>query len=162
MKTTTSKTSVSAKVKKLAPNLARGFPRSPRATLGGYVLAGRAVDKCRADLAGTIGDYHFDCPLDNMFLGFAGLKGSDLRDFLATGADDKAVAQWIEQHAQKRPRVEIIKWNNDLRYKRISELPDKFQEFMEDYIPKNVPAALIPRLVYFFDIYDAEEKRIKA
>src|SRR2546426_11566391 len=38
------------KVKLLACDLRNGkeFPRSPRETLGGYVLAARAVDKCRA------------------------------------------------------------------------------------------------------------------
>lgn len=146
-------------VKKLAPDLTKGFPRSPHAMLAGYILAGRALDKCRATLAGTEGEYHFDCPLDNMFLGFAGLKGSDLKDFVATGADDEGVAKWIEKHATKRPRIEIIKWNNDLRYKRLSEMPDQLQEFMEDYIPKNVPGAVIHHIRYFFDIFDAEEKR---
>jgi len=125
------------------------------------VLAARAVDKGRAELAGTIGEYHFDCAMDNLFLGFAGLKGADLRDFLATGADDEAVTKWIGEHAKKRPQIEIIKWNNDLRYKRLSEMPDKMQEYMEEYIPQNVPETLIPRLVYLFDIYDAEEKRMK-
>ncbi len=153
--------SVSEKVKKLAPDLTHAFPRSPRAMIGGYVLTARCIDKGRAELAGTAGEYHFDCPLDNIFLGFAGLKGSDLRDLLATGADDEEVGKWIEAHATKRPRLEVIKWNNDLRYKRISETPDGMQEFMEDYIPKNVPASAIPRLVYFFDIFDAEEKRFK-
>jgi hypothetical protein len=40
------------KVKLLACDLRHGkeFPRSPRATLGGYVLAARALDKCRAVL----------------------------------------------------------------------------------------------------------------
>ena len=127
--------------------------------LGGYVLAGRAVDKCRAELNKTIGEYHFDCPLDNIFLGFAEIKGSDLRDFVATGADDAAIGQWIEKNAKKRERIEIIKWNNSWRYKRISELPDGMQEFMEDYIPKNVPPEVIHHVRYFFDIFDAEEKR---
>jgi len=38
------------KVKLLARDLRDGkqFPRSPRTTLGGYVVAARAVDKCRA------------------------------------------------------------------------------------------------------------------
>jgi hypothetical protein len=155
-------TTVNENVKKLAPDLTRGFPRSPHALIGGYVLAARCLDKCRAVLAGTAGEYHFDCPLDNMFLGFAGIKGSDLRDFVATGADDNAVGEWITAHATKRPKVEIVKWNNDLRYKRISELPDQLQEFFEDYIPANVPASVIHHLRYFFDIYDLEEKRIKA
>jgi hypothetical protein len=146
-------------VKKLALDLTKSYPGSPHAMLGGYVLAKRCVDKCRAELAGTVGDYHFDCPLDNFFLGFAGIKGADLKEFVATGADDKGVSAWITEHATKRERIEIIKWNNGWRYKRISELPDGLQEFMEDYIPQNVPPALIHHLRYFFDIYDAEEKR---
>lgn len=151
---------INQNVKKLALDLTKNFPASPHAMVAGYVLAKRALDKCRAELAGTAGEYHFDCPLDNMFLGFAGIKGSDLKDFVATGADDLAVAKWIEEHATKRPRIEIIKWNNDLRYKRVSELPDGLQEFMEDYIPANVPPHLIRHLRYFFDIYDLEEKRM--
>ena len=146
-------------VKKLAPNLTKNFPRSPHAMLGGYILAGRALDKCRADLAGTLGDYHYDCPLDNIFLGFAGLKGSALKKFVATGADDEAVGEWITKNAKKRPRIKIIKWNNEWRYKRMPELPDGMQEFMEDYIPKYVPAKVIHHVRYFFDIFDAEEGR---
>ena len=150
---------INEKVKKLALDLTKHPPGSPHGMLGGYVLAKRCVDKSRADLAGTIGEYHADCPLDNMFLGFAEIKGTDLRDFVATGADDEAVGKWITEHAKKRERIEIIKWNNGLRYKRISELPDQLQEYMEDYIPKNVPREVIHHVRYFFDIYDAEEKR---
>ena len=148
-------------VKKLAPDLAKGFPGSPHAMLAGYVLAKRCVDKGRAELAGTIGEYHFDCPLDNIFLGFTGIKGSDLRDFLATGADDVAVAKWIEKHATKRPRIEVIKWSNEWRYKRISEIPDGLQEFLEDYIPQVIPHETIRHIRFFFDVYDIEEKRWK-
>jgi hypothetical protein len=148
-------------VKKLAPDLTKDYPASPHHMLAGYVLAQRAVDKCRAELAGTAGEYHFDCPLDNMFLGFAEIKGSDLKEFLATGADNDATAKWITEHAKKRERIEIIKWNNELRYKRLSELPDKLQEFMEDYIPQNVGVEVVRHIRYFFDIYDCEEKRWK-
>jgi hypothetical protein len=155
----TSNDSIHPTVKKLAPDLTKGFPSSPHAMLGGYIIARRAVDKCRAGLAGTIGEYHDDCPLDNIFLGFAGIKFADLKELLATGADDEAVGKWIEEHATKRPRIEIIKWNNDWRYKRMSETPDQMQEFMEDYIPKNVPGTVIHHIRYLFDVFDAEEKR---
>ena len=48
------------KVKLLGRDLRDGkqFPRSPRQTLAGYVLAARAVDKCRAVLVGWEGEYH--------------------------------------------------------------------------------------------------------
>jgi len=146
-------------VKKLAPDLTKGFPHSPHAMLGGYILAKRALDKCRAELVGKAGEYHFDCPLDKMFFDFAGLKGSAFKKIVATGADDEAVGKWIVKNAKKRPRIKVIKWNNEWRYKRISETKDGMQEFMEDYIPKNVPLPLIHHIRYFFDIFDAEEKR---
>jgi len=148
-------------LKILAKDLSHEFPRSPRETLGGYVLAGRTLDKCRATLVGTNGEYHFDCPLDNFFFSFAEIAADEFKAFVATGASDEEVAQWVEEKAKKRPRIEIIKWNNDWRYKRISEMPDGIQEYMEDYIPQFVPERLRHHVDYFFDIYDAEEKRME-
>jgi hypothetical protein len=148
------------KLEVLAKDLSKDFPRSPRETLAGYVLAGRTLDKCRATLAGTAGEYHFDCPLDNFFFSFAEMTSEEFKAFVATGASDEEVAKWIEEKAKKRPRIEIIIWNNDLRYRRLSEMPDGIQEFMEDYIPQFVPPHLRHHVDYFFDIYDAEEKRM--
>lgn len=146
------------KLKLLAKDLAREFPRSPREMLAGYVIAARAVDKCRSVLAGTGGDYHSGCPVDDIFLKFAEISYDAFRDFVGTGATDDEIAAWIEKNAKPRPRVEVIRWNNDLRGKRLCELPDGLQEYLEDYIPKFVPRN---RPVYvFFDVYDLEEQRI--
>jgi hypothetical protein len=87
-------------------------------------------------------------------------SADQFKDCVAAGASDEEVAKWIERTAKTRPRIEIIKWNDDWRYKRLSETPDAIQEFMEDYIPQFVPAHLRHHIDYFFDIYDAEEKRI--
>ena len=149
-------------VRDLARDLSKVYPRSPRETLGGYVIAARTLDKCRATLAGTAGEYHFDCPLDNFFFTFAGICADDFKNFVATGASDEDVAKWIEGKAKQGSRVEIIRWNNEWRYKRLSEMPDAIQEFMEDYIPIFVPARMRHHVDYFFDIYDAEERRIIA
>ncbi len=146
------------KLKLLAKDLTREFPRSPREMLGGYVIAARAVDKCRAVLAGTAADYHSGCPVDDMFLSFAEIPYEAFRKVVATGATDDEMAAWIEKTAKQRPRIEIIRWNNDLRGKRLCELPDGVQEYLEDYIPQFVPRN---RPVYvFFDVYDLEEERI--
>ena len=146
------------KLKLLARDLTKDYPRSPRDTFAGYVLAARAVDKCRAVLAGTGGEYHSGCPVDAMFLDFTEIAYDKFREFVATGATDAEIAAWITKTAKARPQLEIIKWNNSLRDKRISEMPDKIQEYYEDYIPKFIPRN---RPVYvFFDIYDIEEERI--
>jgi hypothetical protein len=151
----------SHKIASLAKDLTKDYPRSPRDLLAGYIIAARTLDKCRAFLNNSLGDYHFDCPLDNMFFDFVAITSVQFKDYVSTGAEDEEIAAWIVQHAQPRERIEIIRWNNDLRYKRLSELPDRIQEFMEDYIPQFVPAHLRHHIDYFFDIYDAEEKRME-
>jgi hypothetical protein len=146
------------KLKLQAKDLTRDFPRSPREMIAGYVVAARAVDKCRSVLAGTAGEYHSGCPLDMMWLDFAGISYEAFREFVATGATDDEIAEWIGKSATKRERIEIIRWNNDLRGKRLGELTDGLQEYMEDYVKQFIPRN---RPVYaFFDIYDLEEQRI--
>jgi hypothetical protein len=149
---------VSDKLKTLAKDLTKEYPRSPRETIGGYVLAARMLDKCRATLNGTNGEYHFDCPLDNMLLGFAGLNAEEFKAFVATGASDAEVGEWIQKHAKQTERLEVVKWNNQNRYTTIKELPDNLQLFMEDYIAEVVPAGKV--VYHWFDVYDIEEKRI--
>ncbi len=141
-----------------ALDLSKEYPRSPRELLGGYVIAGRTLDKCRAVIAGTNHDYHFDCPLDNFFLSFTEIKVEDFKAFVATGATDKEVADWIEEHARKRQQREIIQWNNTMRDKRLSEMPIELQEFLETYIPEFIAAGKVVRV--WFDVYDIEEGRL--
>jgi Domain of unknown function (DUF5069) len=134
------------------------FPRSPRETLAGYVIAARALDKCRAVLVGWQGEYHSNCPVDQRWLKFAEIDYDDFKAFVASGATDEQVAAWIGKHAKKRPRIEIIAWNNKERDLRLSDLPLEIQEYMEDYIAKFIPRN---RVVYhWFDVYDIEEERL--
>ncbi len=142
----------------LAKDLTKTFPRSPRETFAGYVLAGRMLDKCRAVLAGTAGEYHFDCPLDNIFLDFAEIQADAFQAVVASGATDAEVEEWISKNAKPRPRIEIIRWNNEWRGKRLCELPDGLQEFLEDYVPGVIPKNR--PIVFFFDVFDVEEARL--
>lgn len=149
-----------AAVKDIAKDLAQEFPRSPRELLGGYVIAARTLDKCRAVLNHSQGEYKFNCPLDQRFFEFTRIHAEEFKKIVGSGATDEEMDAWITQHAMARPRIEIIKWNNQLRGMRIGELPDDAQEFLEDYIPQHVPSN---RPVYcWFDVYDLEEQRLAA
>src|SRR5262245_51524499 len=129
------------KVRLLARDLRDGkqWPRSPRETLAGYVLAARAVDKCRADLVGWQGEFHSNCPLDQRWLKFAEIDYAAFRTFVATGAADDEIAEWISKHAKTRSRAEIVVWNNKERDLRLSDLSPELQEYMEDYIKDFIP-----------------------
>jgi len=139
-------------------DLTKEYPRSPRETLAGYVIAGRALDKCRAVIAGTNGEYHFNCPLDRQFFDFTGINSAEFKALAKTGADDAAVAAWVQEHSKIKDRAEIVQWNNKLRYTRPVDMPAEVQVFLDDYIAEFIPKG---RPVYvWFDVYDLEEGRL--
>jgi hypothetical protein len=140
-------------------DLTKEFPRSPRdISIAGYVVAARCVDKCRAVLAETAGEYHSGCPLDEVWLDFVGIKYKAFKKFVATGADDAAISEWVATKAKQKNSREVIAWNNKMRDKQISKMSIKLQEFLEEYIPQNIPEN--KKVYVWFDVYDIEEKRI--
>lgn len=147
------------RVRLLASDLRTSFPRSPRDTsIGGYVMAARALDKCRAALCGINGEYNWDCSLDKRFFGFAEIDAEAFKACVATGATDEEVSAWVIAHAKQKDREAVVLWNNHERDRRLSDLSPKSQVFMEEYIRKHLPRN---RIVYhYFDIYDLEEQRI--
>jgi len=145
-------------LKALAHDLTKTSPRSPRETLGGFVIAARTLDKCRAVLAGTNGEYHFDCPLDGRFFEFTGIAADAFKNFAATGAKDEEVGVWISENSKIKEKSEVVSWNNKMRCMRPCDMPVELQIFLEGYIPQFLPKG---RPVYvWFDVYDLEEGRI--
>ena len=95
------------------PDLTQRPPRSPRCKLGGYVLLPRLLDKGRAALAGTLGDYKYGCPLDQHFLRFTGIDAEALKQQLASGQGDWEILTWIQENAPlKRQPWEIRSWSD--------------------------------------------------
>ena len=87
-------------------------PRSPRVRLGGYVLLPRMLDKCRAEIAGKNGEYHYNCPLDQRFLSFTGIDAEALKAEAAKGLGDADMFSWIEKSAlYKRSDYEVEQWS---------------------------------------------------
>jgi hypothetical protein len=103
---------VNERVISLAPDLTKTSPRSPRAALGDYkVMAARALDKCRAELAGTSGSYHFNCSLDQAFFRFTRIDSEKFKDFVATGASDQEVADWISKESKVQDKSKVATWS---------------------------------------------------
>ena len=55
------------------------------------------ADKGRATPSGTAGEYHFNCPLDNMLFSFKGVQAEDV-NLLASGATDEEIAAWFNEY----------------------------------------------------------------
>ena len=87
-------------------------PRSLRVQLGRYVILPRLLDKGRATIAGTNGEYHYNCPVDQYFFKFVGIDEAELKAELATGKGDGEILEWIEANAKTpREQWEITQWS---------------------------------------------------
>lgn len=99
------------KLRALALDLNRTAPRSPRIALANFpAVAARMVDKCRAELVGRNGAYHYNCPMDRKFFVVCGLDAEALRKFIATGATDAEVAVWMSQNAASTQK-KVTDWS---------------------------------------------------
>lgn len=80
--------------------------------MGGYVILPRCLDKGRALLAGKIGEYKYNCPLDQRVLAFAGIDADDLNKQLAQGKSDAEILAWINKHSKTNPQPwAIAQWS---------------------------------------------------
>ena len=86
-----------------APDLSKNPPRGPRVRLGGYVILPRMLDKCRAQIAGTNGEYHYSCPLDKRWFDFAGIDPLELKGEVESGFGDAEILQWITSNSTTKP-----------------------------------------------------------
>jgi hypothetical protein len=96
-----------------APDLTIRPPRSPRVRLGGYTILPRLLDKARAVIADTAGEYKYNNPNDGHFFRFTGITPDALMEQVKTGAGDWDMLLWVRENAPlHRTALEIDQWSN--------------------------------------------------
>lgn len=90
-----------------AKDLTKEAPRSPRTRIGDYALMARMIDKGRATLNGTVGEYHFACPLDQMLFTYKGVQADDVKAVLASGASDDEFCRGSISMASRRTLLKL-------------------------------------------------------
>src|SRR5213076_2016435 len=118
--------------KVIGKDLTKESPRSPRIRVGGYAILGRTLDKCRALVGGNIGEYHFDCPLDNMLFGFKGVTGADFKAQIEQGASDQEVVEWLNISGETKMPEQIKRWAEDVEASSLYQHPEKREFFSEE------------------------------
>jgi hypothetical protein len=120
-----------------APDLTQRPPRSARVRLGGYVSLPRLLDKGRAAVIGKLGEFNYNCPLDQRFLDFVGLDAELLKTQLAQDKSDAEMLDWIKANAKfKRTPEEIAAWSKEQEQRG----PDAdSQKYFDDYHSKMAP-----------------------
>lgn len=121
-----------------APDLTRHPPRSPYTRLGGFVHFPRLIDKARATVAGTNGDYHYDCGMDQHFWAFTGIKPAAFMQQVKTGKGDGALLAYVMANLKpKRTQSEIVAWSTWFANRAPSAVEGR--EFFNGVHRKNAP-----------------------
>ena len=137
-----------------APDLTQRPPRSPRVRLGGYVILPRMLDKGRAAIVGKQWEYNYDCPMDQKFLGFAGVSAQALKKQLAAGKGDGEILQWIEKNAKhQRSGSEIAAWS--AHCEQIAPADTDSREFFQGAHAKLAPKR--EDIATWFDLLDLDD-----
>lgn len=137
-----------------APDLTQRPPRSPRVRLGGYAILPRMLDKGRATINGKNGEYHYNCPLDQRYLGFAGIDAEKLKQELAAGKGDGEILEWIEKNGKpKHSDAEIKTWSDYATERGPGDMESRefFNEIQGKIAPKRED------IVTWFDLLDLDD-----
>src|ERR1039458_329535 len=94
----------------IARDLTKQAPHSPRARVAGFAIASRAVDKCRASITGTLGEYHYDCPLENTVLSFNCITGDQFKAAVQAAKNYEEVGTWLLANGTVKTAPEIEDW----------------------------------------------------
>jgi len=99
-----------------------------RVKLEGYVHLARMIDKCRAVLAGTEGEYIYPCPMDFRLMEFAGITVVQFTATVKANPTDDGVAQWFRKKATPHQPTELDEWN-EMMLKRGPSTQEKQEYF---------------------------------
>jgi len=126
-----------------------------RVKLAGHVHVARMIDKCRAVLAGTEGEYIYPCPMDERLLDFTGITSDQFTAAVKANTTDEAVAAWFQQQAKPHASIELEEWNRTLlTYGPSSpESAVKFKKYLVAIDPSRTD------ITAWSDLQDLEEGR---
>ena len=112
------------------------------------------ADKGRATLNGTAGDYHFDCPVDNMLFGLQGVTGAEVRPLLASGASDEQIAAWLDKQGTPKTAAEVKAWSDAVEKDRPYDDP----EGREWFAGECARLGLKPETTTLFDYLEVDDR----
>lgn len=137
-------------------DLRKDFPRSMRFKLVGYAHLARMIDKCRAVLAGTEGEYIYPCPMDERLMEFTGITSEQFTATVKANSTDEGVVKWLEGTAKPHKPAELEEWNQKLLARGPSspESAARFKKYLVAIDPSRTD------ITAWSDLQDLEEGRV--
>ena len=138
-----------------AKDLTKEAPVSPAQRVGGYVALARLADKARAAFqGGNVGEYHTGCPLDLALLNWKGVSYDEIKQEIVNGADDHALAAYLDGHGQPKTPEEIETFSNTLEQMNPYNNPQR----KDWYVGETTRLGLDPATTPMFKYLEADDQ----
>lgn len=135
-------------------DLTTGYPRSVHDKLFSLVQIGRTIDKGKAEAEGTIGDYHYNCSMDQAVFGFLGIDHEKLLDVIKNAKSDADIESYVKGFIDKKSPQEIEAWDKEWVTQRpTGDSLNYFLELRNQLAPDRTDVVSWP------DLLDLDEKR---
>jgi hypothetical protein len=135
-------------------DLTKESPRSVRDTWQGVVQLGRTIDKGKAEARGNVGEYHYNCPMDQAVFRFLAMDNERLLDAIRSARSDAEIEAFTDPFVAAKSRDEIDRWNREwLSHEPEGPSLKAFLDLRAEIAPDRSDVTTWP------DLLDLDEKR---
>lgn len=135
-------------------DLTTTYPRSVHDKVLGVVQLARTIDKGKAAAYGNIGEYHYNCPMDQAVFAFLGLNSDELLDVIKNAKSDDDIEAYLKGFVDQKSPAEIARWNDDwVTRKPHGESLQFFEQLRGQIAPERTDVTT------WSDLLDLDEKR---
>ncbi len=135
-------------------DLTTSYPRSVHDKLFGLVQINRTIDKGKAAAHGNLGEYHYNCPMDQAVFGFLGIDHEALLGVIKNAKSDSEIESYVKTFVDKKSPQEIEAWNHEyVNRKPQGESLEYFLNLRKAVAPDRTDVTSWP------DLLDLDEKR---
>ena len=129
-------------------------PRSPyNRDVAGIYDAARIADKARADKAGKLNDYIYNCPIDQRILGFLGISAETYQEGAYENPNDVEFSDWVFENTN-REQWEISQFNAQMASSGPES--DEQKEFFSSTLNEIAPERT--DITTWFDLLDIDDE----
>ena len=135
-------------------DLTQRAPRSPyRRDVGGIFGLARMADKARAETAGSLGEYIYNCPIDQAITDFLCFSADDFKEAAYLNPNDLELGDWVREHTSAHSG-EISQFNHRISNKGPEDIKECaiFKAALENAAPTRTD------ITTWFDLLDVDDE----
>ena len=101
-----------------------------------------------------IGEYRYDCPLDNVLFSFKGITGEQFKTAVQASTNYEEVGAWLQANGTVKTPTEVKTWSDETEASSLMKNPEKRSYFIESCSA----LGLNPQMNSTFDWLEADDR----